>query len=185
MKSKIEISTNKEFKQLMLKYSTVNIQEFNVNINLLRGFAARDIELIGKYEGYEYIIFGFDNYKTYNTDYYEDINTFIKEVGEYEIYNLFENLTFDWIDGASWFSKVQRIEWEKGTPKKIIEKIDEDNIDFDEFASKLWNECREGYYDEGDLSYDEEDLDFITSIEISFKYNGDIVKFDWFNPNFS
>ena len=53
MKSKIEISTNKEFKQLMLKYSTVNIEEFNVNINLLRGFAARDIELIGKYEGYE------------------------------------------------------------------------------------------------------------------------------------
>ena len=118
MKSKIEISTNKEFKQLMLKYSTVNIEEFNVNINLLRGFAARDIELIGKHEGYEYIIFGFDNYKTYNTDYYEDINTFIREVGDYEIYNLFENLTFDWIDGASWFSKVQRIEWEKGTPKK-------------------------------------------------------------------
>ena len=117
--------------------------------------------------------------------YYEDINTFIREVGDYEIYNLFENLTFDWIDGASWFSKVQKIEWENGTPKKIIEKIDEDNIDFDEFASKLWNECREGYYDEGDLSYDEEDLDFITSIEISFKYNGDIVKFDWFNPNFS
>ena len=171
---KIEISTNKEFKELMSNYSFDNIEEFQVDINLVKGFATREMKWYGKYEGYKYTIFGNDLCKSYDTDYYETINTFIKEVADLEIDNLFENLSFDWIDSDSWGYEKERIEWEKGTPPEIIDKVD------DELLEDLFNECLSSYNDEfGDLNYT--GSDHIFSIDFSFKNEGTEIKATWIN----
>lgn len=178
MKSKIEISTNKEFKELMSKYSLDNIEEFQVDINLVKGFAAREMEWDGKYEGHKYTIFGNDLCKSYHTDYYVTINTFIKEVADHEIDNLFQNLSFDWIDSDTWGYEKERIEWEKGTPPEIIDKVD------DELLEDLFNECLNSDNNDefGDLNYT--GSDHILSIDFSFKHERSEIKAKWLNTNY-
>tara|TARA_B100000427_G_C15306927_1_gene506563 strand:+ start:57 stop:572 length:516 start_codon:yes stop_codon:yes gene_type:complete len=171
----MEIKTNQDFKKVMSEYSIDKITQFNIEINLKKGSGVEIIEFWGEHQGNGYTIDGGDEVKWFETEYEEDIETFIEEVGDEEINNLENSLTFSFFPSDSYGFFGKSIKWDDGTPENLIKEINDEGLD------ELLNECIENDdYDGMDTELNE---NCISSINISFNYNGSDISIDWINED--
>lgn len=169
----MKIKTNQEFKNIMSEYSIDQISQLNIEINLKKGCGVEIIDFYGEYKGHRYTINGGDEVKWFETEYEEDMDTFIEEVEDEEIYDLENTLSFNFFPSDSYGFYGKSIKWEDGTPDNIINEINDEGFD------NLLSEC----IDNGDYDSVDTELngDSILSINISFNYNGSNTTIEWLN----
>ena len=174
--NKFELSTNEEFQNCISKFSIDYINDLEIEKNKKKGCGVEKIDFYGEYKGSRYTIIGGDEVKWFETEYEEDMNTFIEEVGDEEIYDLENSLSFSFFPSDSYGFYGESIQWAKGTSDNIIKEIN------DEGSDKLLSECIEnGDYDSVDTELNGGDN--ISSINISFNYNESDISIHWLNKD--
>jgi antitoxin component YwqK of YwqJK toxin-antitoxin module len=173
------VFSNEEFKKSMSNYSYDDINNPNIGITLKKGCGYEKIEFFGEYKGHKYTIIGGDSGKWFETDYEEDINTFIEEVGENEISVLENYLSFSWFPEDSYGFFGESIIWDKETTSNIKDEIKNEDPEYDNLISESVNNG--DYSSEG--SEFNKDNNNISEINISFNYKGSNISIEWKNEN--
>ena len=174
----MEIKTNKEFLEIIENYSPDQISDFSLDVILKKGCGIEIIKFYGEYKDYGYTLNGGDHVKWFETEYEEDFEEFINEVGENEINDLDSSLSFSFFAQDSFGYYVDSIEWEDNTPSEIKKEIENNDPEYENLLSVSLD----------NHDYDSVDTELtgsnnIQKLIINFKFNEEMISISWVNES--
>ena len=175
-----EVSSNDEFKKTLSEFSNNNITDLNFEITLKKGCGYSNTKFYGNYKGYNFTIHGKIHGKWFETEVYDDeypdLESFIKSIGDCEIDNLENYISFSFFETDTYSFEGGKIDWSENTPRNIIDDCKKEYGDnnYDDLIS-----FEEEYDQEGMEFY--EPKNNVYMIEITFKYKKGNINIKWIN----